>query len=464
MPGKQKEAIMPARFLIGAVASGSGKTTLTLGLMALLSRRGLTVQGFKVGPDYIDPAFQQLVTGRPAYNLDVWMGGEADVRDTFARHTADVDVAIIEGVMGLLDGAASDSNWGSSAHIAALLDCPVVLVLDISAMARSAAAIVKGLALLARGAKIRGVVLNRAGSPGHAEMVQRAIEQETGISVLGYLTRDDAITLPERHLGLVTASETGPAARAKLEAVGQHLAATLDVDRLLEIAGGDGAMPAQKEPPAPPPTRTRSGGPRVAIARDQAFNFYYPANLDLLNHMGATLLWFQPTNGEPVPAGATHLYLGGGFPEEYLEQLTHHRAVLTDMAKRIAVDRLPTLAECGGFMFLGDAIWSGQERYAMVGLIPMETEMTPRLQALGYRSLTVRQDGVFPAGSMFRGHAYHHSRVRRHTIAQAAYDVASVRGPLGSEGYAANNVLAGYSHLYFPSSPEAVEQWLHNGQ
>lgn len=446
------------RLLIAAPASGSGKTTITLGLMALLTAQGHSVQGFKVGPDYIDPSFHRLVTGRPSYNLDVWMGGEEDIRRIFSQQTERADIAVIEGVMGLLDGVSADSNWGSSLHIAELLHCPILLVLDIHAMARSAAAVVKGFQMLGNG-QISGVVLNQAGSARHAAMVRQAVEQETGVPVLGYLTKNAAITLPERHLGLITAHETGEESRQKLERVGRLLLENLDLELLWRLASTTPEEPKSVAAAAP----VKVGGrrrPQVAIAYDRAFNFYYPVNLDLLTAMGADLLWFQPTQGDLVPREATHLYLGGGFPEEYLAEIIHYPNMLQDMKRRIVNEGLPTLAECGGYMFLGQAIWSGGRRFEMVGTIPVETEMTPSLQELGYREMTVLSDGVFPEGTRFKGHSYHHSKIRHSTVNTAGYDVSSSRAHIGPEGYGHANLLAGYSHLYFPSAPDAIRSWL----
>lgn len=451
---------MTGRLLIGAPASGSGKTTVTLALMAILRSQGKRVQGFKVGPDYIDPSFHHLVTGRPSYNLDMWMGGESDVRRTFLRHSQDADISLIEGVMGLLDGVSSEANWGSSAHVAELLDCPVLLVLDIHAMARSAAAVVKGFQALAGQAILGGVILNRVGSARHAAMVQSAIEQETGVPVLGFLKHDESVVLPERHLGLVTAEETREDSLRKLEVAGQLLAENLDLDKLWRVAITDEHVDiADPLPHWPRPARR----PRVAIAFDRAFNFYYPANLDLLTAMGAELLWFRPTWGEGIPSRATHLYLGGGFPEEYVEHLVQHSDMLRDVRDRILLDGLPTLAECGGYMFLGESIRSHGEQFPMVGAIPMETEMTASLQALGYRELTVLSDGIFPVGSRFRGHAYHHSKIYRESGLVSAYGVSSTRAPMAPEGHSSPTLLAGYSHLYFPSAPEAVRAWLEQG-
>ncbi|PSR21522.1 MAG: cobyrinic acid a,c-diamide synthase [Sulfobacillus acidophilus] len=445
------------RLLIAAPASGNGKTTITLALMALMTANGTRVQGFKVGPDYIDPSFHQLITGRPSYNLDVWMGGEEDIRKTFFQHSQDADISLIEGVMGLLDGVSSNANWGSSAHVAHLLNCPVVLVMDIHAMARSAAAIVKGFQALSGDTAVAGVILNRAGSVAHATMVQSAIEQETGVPVLGFLLHDASVQLPERHLGLVTAAETQDQSRPKLEALGRLLADHLDLDRLWRVAMVDGDVKISK---GRQPRVHFKSRPRVAVAFDRAFNFYYPANLDLLTAMGAELLWFRPTEGEHIPARATHLYWGGGFPEEYVHLLAQQTAMMGAMRERIAADGLSTLAECGGYMFLGEALWVNGERFPMVGAIPMETEMTASLQEIGYRELTVLANSIFPVDSRFRGHAYHHSKIRRSTGMNPAYAVSSARGSVGLEGYRSQTLLAGYSHLYFPSQPEAVEAWL----
>lgn len=410
-----------------------------------------------MGPDYIDPAFHHLITGRLSYNLDVWMGNEADVRQTYLRHSRDADLTLIEGVMGLLDGASPDSNWGSSAHVAEILNCPILFVLDIRAMARSASAIVKGFQMLVGKADIRAVLMNRAGSARHAEMVKSAIEEETGVLCVGYLPDRAEILLPERHLGLITAHESQDQSWSKMEAADRLLQEHVDVNQLLHIA-------ENAQGPAEVTTKIQgavlTSRPKVAIACDRALNFYYPANLDVLTQMGAELLWFRPTFGEGVPLSATHLYLGGGFPEEYVDELTQYPDMFCDIYHRIVSAGLPTLAECGGYMFLGEAIWSKGHRFPMVGAIPMETEITSSLKALGYRNITVRQSGVFPAGSRFRGHEYHHSKILQDTGLVPGYEVSSSRTPPISEGHGVRHLLAGYSHLYFPSCPEAIHAWL----
>lgn len=441
------------RLLVGAPASLSGKTTVSLCLMAAFRRQGIRVQGFKVGPDYIDGGYHRAITGRPSRNLDLWMGDEGTVRQVFHSGSVDADLSIIEGVMGLYDGHRPDSDDASSAHVAKALLTPVLLVIDAQAMARSAAAIVKGFQAMDPEVSIGGVIANQVGSERHYHMVRQAIEDVTGVAGLGYLPRHDSLRIPERQLGLFPALERG-----NLDLLMDNLVAasqTLDLPRIYALAG--------KAPPIPtPPTpglRRISGSVQVAVAHDDAFNFYYRENLDLLEQLGATLIYFSPLRGDPIPDGADALYIGGGFPEEFAPTLSRRPGLLAAYRRRIA-GGLPTLAECGGFMWLAEGIRTADGRYyPMVGAIPVEVTMTSRLQAIGYRTIRIRPGVLLPGGSVYRGHEFHYSVVSQTHGESPGYDLTGHTGETPS-GWGRPGLLAGYAHFYFPSNPEGIRQWL----
>ncbi|MEI7028225.1 cobyrinate a,c-diamide synthase [Paenibacillus sp. y28] len=463
------------RLIIAGTGSGVGKTTVTLGVMAALRARGLTVQGFKCGPDYIDPTYHTAVTGRHSRNLDSWMTNAEAVREIYSRAAADADIAVIEGVMGFYDGKDPLSNTGSAAEISLLLDSPVLLVVNCQSMARSAAAIVKGFQALEPRARIAGVFANKVGSEGHYNIVRAAIEQECGVPVVGYMTRDEAVAIPERHLGLVPSVERGEL-DGLFSRLGELIGAKTDLDRLLAIAeappvaaaprlfaggfepdttGGQGHSAATAE--------ASCGRPVIAVARDAAFHFYYPENLELLEASGARLQYFSPLAGETVPDEASGLYLGGGFPEEFAAVLTGQSAVLESV--RSAIERgLPTLAECGGFMFLtGAIVTTDGTRYSMAGLLPGEVRMQKKLAALGYREVQ-GQPGNFLLGSGLRarGHEFHYSTyhgTEDRSPLEPAYHTTGLRGSK-PEGMLAYRLVAGYTHLYFPSDPELAARWV----
>lgn len=448
------------RLVIAAPASGSGKTTVTVGLMAAFRRRGLTVQGFKVGPDYIDPSFHAATTGRVSRNLDSWMMPTGVLQEIFDRGSRSADLSIIEGVMGLYDGKDATSDRASTAEVSRLLDAPVILVLDVSKMANSAAAVVLGFQQLDPRVPIAGVIANRVGSVGHYQLVKTAIEKATGIPVLGYLLTTPEVVLPSRHLGLIPAIERGELTPL-FDRLAHQLADTVDLDALWQIAQQYGEW-------TPPPPVLFAGEPTpsrvtIAVAHDRAFNFYYPENLELLEWYGARLIRFRPLDGEPVPAEADGLYLGGGFPEEFLPQLSGQRAVMESL-RRAASSGLPTVAECGGYMVLMDAIQTVDGiRYPMAGIIPATAVMQKRLAALGYREVTAVSDTVLLGqGESARGHEFHYSTIQYGGDGWAwpyAFSVTS-RGSVRLDGWAEGNLLASYMHLHWASRPFMVPRWI----
>jgi cobyrinic acid a,c-diamide synthase len=448
------------RLILAAPMSGSGKTTLTAGLIAALTARGLRVAPFKAGPDYIDPTYHALAAGRPCYNLDPWLLPAERIAASFAHRSADVDIAIIEGVMGLFDGYSGTDDSGSTAHIARLLDAPVLLVLDVSAMARSAAAIVRGFRDFDPRVRIAGVLLNRVGGPKHAQLAKEAIESQTGLPVVGYLERDEQLLLPERHLGLIPTQEPGRW-REWLNTVRAKIETTVNIEQILELAGHASPLPESDDDPF----AALVPGARavIAVARDAAFNFLYEDNLDLLCAAGAEIVFFSPLTDCAVPRGAQAIYLCGGFPELYAADLSTNASMRGSLRVAHAAG-LPIYAECGGLMYLTEAICDlNGAIWPMVGLLPGLSAMTPRL-TLGYRSFRALRDGwLWRAGEMMRGHEFHHSVWQgRPAHLPFAYEFSPdtfLREPR-PEGACVGNLLASYTHLHFLSRPELAARFV----
>jgi cobyrinic acid a,c-diamide synthase len=436
------------RLLIGGVSSGAGKTTFTIGLCRALRRRGLTVAMFKCGPDYLDPTYHRLASGRTAHNLDSWLMGESALLETFTRNAVTADVALIEGVMGLYDGASPTELTGSSAEIAQILQAPIALVCDASGMARSVAAIAHGFATFEPGLALGGLICNRVGSAGHLELLKRA---STRIPVLGGLLDDASSALPERHLGLHTADEldSEPLLEAWADRVEQHC----DVAALLALARTAPPLPAAATAAAP-----REPECRIAIAQDAAFHFYYDANLRLLEGAGAKLLPFSPIR-DARPPEVDGVYLGGGYPELHAAALAANREMRAALRAHAAAGK-PIYAECGGLMYLADALVTlDGARHAMLGLISGTATMRPSLQALGYVGVETREDTPLgPAGTRFRGHQFRYSSFEtsrppdRYTLRTKRNDQLSI------EGYGRGAILGSYVHAHWASNsaiPEA---------
>lgn len=445
------------RLVIAGTGSGAGKTTVTIGLMAALKQKGYTVQGFKCGPDYIDPTYHTAVTGRPSRNLDSFMLSHEAVKEIFVRGSQGADISIIEGVMGMYDGKEATSDKGSTAEISILTESPVLLVVNCQSMARSAAAIVKGFQLLNPAARIVGVIANKVGSEGHHKIVKAAIEQECGIPVVGYLKREGDVEIPERHLGLVPSVERGEL-NPLFDRLAEIIAQTVDLDQIWELAK---AAPVHAEPAlfakkAVPDRVT------IAVAKDPAFHFYYPENLELLAAYGAKLHFFSPLAGEGVPEEADGLYIGGGFPEEFAAELSVQTEVLASFREAIRAG-LPTLAECGGFMYLTEAIVTTEGKsYPMVGLIPGIVTMQKKLAALGYREVRgTRANFLLGTEEQAKGHEFHYSTFASSQEEELpyAYETKGLRGTK-PEGFAQDNLVAGYTHLHFGSNPAVVERWI----
>jgi cobyrinic acid a,c-diamide synthase len=437
------------RLVVAGTSSGVGKTTVTLALLAALNARGRLVQAFKAGPDFIDPGHHSAATGRLSRNLDGWMLGEAVNREIFTRASADADLSIIEGMMGLFDGSSPVNEIGSTAELAKQLDAPVLLVIDGSAMARSAAAMVSGYATFDPALRVAGVLFNRVSSEGHYMLLKHAVELETKVEVVGYMRPDQAMTISDRHLGLVTAMELktgelyGRLAKAAAE--------TVDLDRVEALARSCRAWPMVA------PTITRSNGRRVRIgvAQDQAFCFYYPENLELLEREGAELVKFSPMNDQDLP-DVDMLYLGGGYPELHGERLAGNTAMRT--AIRRFSERGGTIyAECGGMMYLTQAIRDFEGKsHEMVGLFAAEAVMSKVSMTLGYRELRISQPCVLgEIGVTVRGHEFHYSLVEPKGRLQYACTLTDAQGKSkGQDGLVVGNTVGLYAHLHFASQPK----------
>jgi cobyrinic acid a,c-diamide synthase len=437
--------------MIAGTHSGVGKTSAVLGILGALRRRGVEVQGFKVGPDFIDPMYHREVTGLPSHNLDSWLMGPEGVRRAFARLAPRRGVSIIEGVMGLFDGRATGPD-GSTAEVATLLQTPVLLVVDVGGMSRSAAALVHGYAHFDPAVQIVGVVVNRAGGVRHYHLVKTTIEEQAGVPVWGYLPWDEALMLPERHLGLVPVEEDA-AFRRVCTALGEAAGATIDLQAALTSA--------QDAPPLALPTeaatKPQSTKARLGVARDAAFNFYYEANLLWLKHCGAELVGFSPLADADLPADVDALYFGGGFPEVFAKRLAANQAFLAALRRAHQVG-LPIYAECGGLMYLVEAIQDAAgTRYAMAGLLPGLCRLTDRLQNFGYKEVvSVRDSLLGPAGLHTRGHEFHYSVWEGRPTATSLYRTRSSHGDEHDEGYSAGSLTASYVHLHFDACPQAA--------
>ena len=438
------------RLVIAGTHSGVGKTTVAVGLMAALRRRGVAVQPFKVGPDYIDPSHHTRAAGRVSRNLDTWLLDARCVRWVFQQASAGAALAVIEGVMGLFDGHSSTSGRGSTAEVAALLETPVVLVVDASRMARSAAALVRGFLAFDRRVKIAGVIFNRV-SERHFRLLEAALRRETSVPALGYLPDDPGLAIPERHLGLIPAQEDPRLARAA-ERLGEAIRRTVSVERLARIATS-----AQPLAQAPSPWRRRrvSGAPvRIGLAKDEAFHFYYQENLDLLKALGAELVAFSPLRDAHLPERLDGLYLGGGFPEVHAAGLESNESLRREINGAVRAG-VPTYAECGGLMYLAERLVDGDgHARAMVGALPGTIRMADRLQHFGYLTVVARRRSILAlAGDRIKGHEFHYSVWdRRVPSREAAYTVVRKGADRRLEGFARANVLASYVHVHFLSN------------
>lgn len=442
---------MIPRLVIAGTSSGSGKTTLATGLLAALTARGVTATGAKVGPDFIDPSYHALATGRPGRNLDAFLSGPELVAPLFRHGARGAEVAIVEGVMGLHDGASGRGELASTAHVAKLLQAPVVLVVDAAAMARSVAALVHGYASFDPDVDIAGVVLNRVGSPWHATLLREALEP-LGIPVLGAVPRDAGVQTPERHLGLIPVAEREVQARAAIDRLGEVVATHCDLPGLLAVARSAPEVPGTAWSPDPPPDAPLPAPPgtRIAVAHGPAFSFHYAENLELLRSAGAELVAVDPLSDEELPPRIGALLLAGGFPEVFGDELAGNAALRADVAAFARRGR-PVLAECGGLLYLAAEL----DGRPMCGVLPVRARMTERL-SLGYREAqAAAHHEVWTAGTVTRGHEFHMSAVDPPAGDAPAWTLRA-RGSERPEGHVAGGVHASYLHTHWAGTPQVA--------
>jgi cobyrinic acid a,c-diamide synthase len=435
------------RVVIAGTSSGAGKTTVACGLIGALRARGAVVQGFKVGPDFIDPSYHALASGRPGRNLDAFLSGP-ELIAPLARHGGQgADIAVIEGVMGMFDGASGRGELASTAHVAKLLRAPVLLVVDASAMARSAAAIVHGFTSFDPELELAGVIFNRVGSDHHELLLREAVEP-LGIPVLGALRRDERVAAPERHLGLVPAGEREPRTRAALDTLADAVARYCDVEALERLARGAPALPGAEWSPQPRGAAPAPGS-RIAVARGRAFCFHYEENLELLAAAGAELCSFDPIDDAELPDGARALVLAGGFPEVFGAELEANAPLRAQVAA-FASSGKPVLAECGGLLFLLDRL----DGHEMCGVLRARATMGGRL-TLGYReAVAATATPWLEAGERVRGHEFHYSTIESSQAARAPAWRLSSRGDERIEGFATGAVQASYLHVHWAAHPQ----------
>jgi cobyrinic acid a,c-diamide synthase len=448
--------------MIAGTHSGCGKTTVTLGLLAALRKKGLQVQPFKAGPDFIDTGLHRLITGRPSRNLDLWMCGKPAVIECFNMHAGDADIAVIEGVMGLYDGEFS------TATLASVLGVPVILVVDAYGMAESAGAVVKGFA----SGLTAGVIFNRVASDGHFKRLKDSVHN---VPVLGFLPRDPDFGIPHRHLGLVVAEEA-PIASDGIDRLADAVIEHIDIAQLLETAnrriGDNGKVVSSPRlrVSASPRLPVRA---RIAVAYDKAFCFYYEDNLDLLRQAGAELVFFSPLSDAQIPENADAVYIGGGYPELYAKALSGNSGMIASV-NAWAISGRPIYAECGGLMYLSHGIHDLDNCFfRMSGIFPFETRMKKGRSHLGYREVTIEEDCIIgKKGARIRGHEFHYSEIingsAESLLAQhsnpplsKAYSVRSRSGEeLMDEGYRVKKTVASYVHLHFAGDRSIAENFI----
>lgn len=442
------------RIVIAATQSGSGKTTIVTGLLAALKEKGLKVQSYKVGPDYIDPGYHEIASGRPGHNLDTWLVTEERLAEIFARTADDADIAIIEGVMGLYDGGRNGIS--STASVAKLLDAPVLLVINAKSMGESAAALALGFKQYDPTVNIAGVILNRLGSPTHCRMIEEALEK-LDIPVYGAVSRNDKMNMPERHLGLVPVQENTCESEVVAE-IGRTVGSSVDIEAIVRLANEASALEVTEKYDLPAERSVR-----IAVARDDAFTFYYPESICQLEMAGAEIIPFSPLCDNVLPE-ADGLILGGGFPEMFAAQL-YANETMRNSISRAADSGMPIYAECGGFMYLMREIVDFEgNHFPMTNLVPGSVEMKKKLQTVGYVEARMENDTVLgKKGTVLHGHEFHFSSecVPEGTDPNEyprAFTFQRMRDiPPYMAGYAKGNILGSYLHLHFAGYPDAAK-------
>jgi cobyrinic acid a,c-diamide synthase len=452
---KQVKPVMVPRVVLAAPNGRSGKTTIAIGLVAALTSLGFTVQAFKKGPDYIDPSWLAKVAGRPCRNLDCFFLTEAVLRESLVKAVKNADIALIEGAMGMYDGLDL-AGTGSTAQLAKIIMAPVLLVVDCTRMTRSVAALVKGFMEFDREVKIKGVILNRVARSRHERMLREAVETYCGLPVVGAMPKRDDFIIPDRHLGLIPAGEN-EALLQRIDCIHQAVKKHLNLEQIMEIAR---QAPPLEYSPRSAGLAGKAANVIVGVIRDRAFSFYYPENLEFLSENGAQIMFIDAFNEQELPP-VDALYVGGGFPEVFAEELSANYSLRQSIKKKID-EGLPVYAECGGLMYLGQEIIVEGVGYPMVGALPFRVVMEKKPQGHGYTFMeTTRANPFWEEGQLVKGHEFHNSRVidlDREQV-EFAYRVKKGFGIDGIwDGIVYKNVLAGYNHLHAHSDGT----WLKN--
>ena len=449
-PGSQEKKIR--RIMIAAPKSGSGKTTITCALLQILKERGENVSSCKCGPDYIDPMFHRQVLGVPARNLDTFFTGEAQTRKLFLRDRSDGELVVMEGVMGLYDGLGGIREEGSSYHLAKVTQTPIILVVDAKGMGKSVIPLIAGFLAYDEAHLIKGVILNRM-SAAYYEILKPIAEQELGITVLGFFPENKTLQIASRHLGLLLPNELEDL-RGQIQTAAQKLKETVDILGLLQIAENLEPLAADIcEREKQPVEKTR-----IAVARDEAFCFYYEENLRMLAQAGAELVFFSPIHDTALPEDIHGLLLGGGYPEIYAKQLSENVSMRTAVREAV-LNGIPTVAECGGFLYLHTMLTDREGRsYPMAGVLPGKCFDTGKLVRFGYIELEEKSGHFLPQGSRIRGHEFHYYDSEDNGADCTAYKPTTGRNYACI--HAGENHWYGFSHLYYPSCPEFAEKFV----
>ncbi len=444
------------KILIAGTNSGVGKTTISLGIMQALTKRGLKVQPYKVGPDYIDPSYHTFITGRDSRNLDSYMLEDEKIKYIVNKASEEADISVIEGVMGLYDGFGIDLDACTSSYTSKLLKAPVILVINGKAMSSSAAAMVLGYKKLDKNVNIKGVVVNNVKTKGHYELIKGAIEKYCNTEVLGYFPPNEKFSLESRHLGLIPSVEM-ESLKEKFSDLGDEIEKYIDIDRLIEISESESVKSNFDLKDLP-----RFENKKVAIAYDKAFNFYYKENIELLEHMGVEIVKFSPLKDKKVPE-ADCIYIGGGFPEIFAKEL-HLNESMRLSIKNAHEKKIPIYAECGGLMYLGEKLKDSDENiYNMVGIFKGTSEMTSSLKRFGYCDGIAKEDTILSnEGEIIKGHEFHHSEFK--SDEKCAYKMIKKRGDKIVDewdgGYSKGNTLATYLHTHFYNNLDSIIKFI----
>ncbi len=445
-------------FIIAGTQSGSGKTTVTLCILAALIKRGFSVAPFKIGPDFIDPGHHSCIVGTKSRNLDGWMLSREYNIQNFTTAARSKDIAVVEGVMGLFDGYSGRDESGSTAQMSKWIDLPIILVVNAKSMARSAAALVQGYENFDKSLNFVGVIFNNIGSSKHLKTIEDALENNVKMPCLGGIIRDEKITIPERHLGLVTHHDH-PLSNREKKRFAELIETGIDIDYLLgRLEEKESSQNLWENP-----YKAEDRDVKIGVAMDHAFCFYYPDNIEMFEHFGAKIEYFSPVNDAFLPDNLDGLYFGGGYPELHAKDLTEN-VTMRKQVNEFSKKRMPIYAECGGFMYLCQGITDIEDnRYPMAGCFPFTTRMLPKLKSLGYREIRLKKDTIIgKMNTVLRGHEFHYSECsdRDENIETVYTAKARNSDDDENEGYFINNTLGSYTHIHFGSCPQAADHFI----